>query len=737
MSRPVPRAARRPLSAAALAVLLMVLMVAPARALLAPLVVGAGEQHHSLGLHLEYFRDVSGKMDVAAVSRLPDSAFTPCQHEIPNFSFTSDHVWLRLRVHWRAPDRQDYALWQQYPLTDYFTVYRPDGRGGFIASHTGDQLPFAQRERPLRAFGFPLTPHPGQIDTYYVELHGAGTINVDLQLSSENAAFAETESRHLLYGLFYGAVIALLLYNFILAFSLRESVYFYYTIFVAGLGLVFFDINGLAFRYLWPDTVWMNSGFMIFAYISMFAQVQFTRQFLDLKRQWPVLDALFLLFIPLLLVAAVLVVVGPSNRIYALSQQVIFILVVLSLVAGAGLWRRGYRLARYFAIASGVYVLGCLVYVLQNFGLIPTTLLSNHAIQIGASFEMILYSFALADRINHIQREKAQVEEKARLQLQSHNQTLELRVRERTEELSQSLLEVKEKHQALVATQQQLVQAEKMSSLGGLVAGVAHEINNPANFTRLAAENIRRDLARMQEFLYGLAGDDSDPALLAELEQHFSRIRQQLALVHDGTQRLARIVSDLRHFSRLDESESQLACPGEGLAATLNLVRAQYGDRLQIVLQEGDQQASGLCYPAALNQVFMNLAVNACQAIVARAQQEGRQALPLGKLQVETAVFLHEGRCYWQARFQDDGQGMDAATQQHIFEPFFTTKGVGEGTGLGLSVSYGIIRKHHGEIQVSSLPGVGSCFTLNIPLQTQDQEQVVLPDTGGEHHGTV
>lgn len=699
--------------------------------------VDAGEVRENLGRHLEYYFDASGAMTLEDIRHLPDKAFRPSRYDIPNFSFTSAHVWLRFKVQWQRPDSRAYIAWQQYPLTDHFTFYRPDGRGGYESSQTGDQYPFAQRELPTRAFGFFLLARPGETDTYYMELHGAGTINVDLQLTSLKQGMADTETRHLVMGLYYGGLVALLLFNLILFFTLRESIYFYYTLYGAGLGLAFFDVNGLAFRYFWPETVWMNTSFLVFVFVSMHAQAQFTRKFLNLKLEWKLLDRLFLVFIMLNAIALSSVFFAPDHFLYPTSQRLAATIAVLCMIAGAGLWWRGYKPARYFTVASGFYVTGMLVYVLQNFGVLPTSILSNYSVQIGSSFELVLFSFALADRINHMKDEKAALEAAARRQLLEHNITLESKVHERTQDLLKSLRAVNEKHEALMAAQQQLVQSEKMSSLGGLVAGVAHEINNPANFTRLAAENLERDILRLQDFLQGLTDENSDPELLAVLEQRFSRLDQQLSLIHDGTRRLSIIVGDLRSFSRLDESEAQIACPDDGLAATLNLVRAQYSDSISISLQQDSPRASGFCYPAALNQVFMNLAVNACQAITERARQEGRTVAPLGTLHVQTRLD-GSAQDYWLAEFHDDGNGMDEQTKQRIFEPFFTTKDVGSGTGLGLSVSYGIVRKHQGEISVHSTPGRGSCFSIRLPLR-QEAGTTVPQDSmhQGENHGTV
>lgn len=697
--------------------------------------VGPGELHRNLDMDIDVLVDKSRQLNINDVAALPDNAFSPNQRASPNLSFSHHHFWLRLRVHWQGADRSGYTLWQQYPLTDYFTFYRPDGKGGYSASTTGDKLPFRHRELPTRAFGFQLTPHPGQTDTYFIELHDAGAINIDLQLSSEVLNIANTETRHLLLGLYYGALIALLLYNLVLFFSLFESIYLYYTVYVAGLGLSFFDINGFGFRYFWPDTVWMNTGFLMFTSLSLFAQAQFTRKFLNLRREWPLLDWFFLAFIAANWLSFISIFFVDDSLLFPTSQRVTSVLALLCLTAGIGQWSRGYKAARFFTIASGFYVSGILVYMLQDFGILPASTLTNYSVQIGSSFELVFFSLALTDRINHLKNEKSALEAAARKQLLEHTLTLEFKVHERTQDLLKTLRSVNEKHTALIATQQQLVQAEKMSSLGSLVAGVAHEINNPANFTRLAAENLKRDIEKLYAFLKSLTDDNSDPALVHELEYRFHTLEKELSLIHDGTDRLAHIVGDLRSFSRLHEAEAQIASPDSGLEATLNLVRAQYGDRIDIRLICAHPKAAGFCYPAALNQVFMNLAVNACQAILERASQESPR-VPMGTLQVNTTLQQRAGEPWWCAEFHDDGIGMDSNTQRQIFEPFFTTKDVGEGTGLGLSVSYGIVRKHHGDIIVSSRTGSGSCFSVQLPLPATLS---TAPETTeqGKHHGFV
>jgi signal transduction histidine kinase len=264
-------------------------------------------------------------------------------------------------------------------------------------------------------------------------------------------------------------------------------------------------------------------------------------------------------------------------------------------------------------------------------------------------------------------------------------------------------------YRQLQAAQERIVLQEKMAGLGTLTAGVAHEINNPANFAHAGVQLLGEELQEMRLFLMALAGDDADSEILAEIGRRFDSLDAHVATVREGTTRIRDLVRDLRTFSRLDQSERKSVRLGESLESTLNLVRTQYADVSKF---EVDMRADPVvdCWPALLNQVFMNLIVNACQAIKAkRADTRQQDGLVRISSYIDGAMLAVD--------FTDNGTGMSPATLKRVFEPFFTTKNVGEGTGLGMSISFGIVEKHNGTIEVSSTEGVGSCFTLKLPLQ--------------------
>ena len=276
---------------------------------------------------------------------------------------------------------------------------------------------------------------------------------------------------------------------------------------------------------------------------------------------------------------------------------------------------------------------------------------------------------------------------------------------------AQTFGRLKEAMATLQHTQEQLLLNEKLAATGQLTAGVAHEINNPTNFAYVAAQNLEVKLARFHAFLRELAGPDAEPEILQAIDARVAELDEQLSTILEGNRRVAGIVQDLRTFSRLGEAERKRVSIVATLNSTLSLIGISYRHEAHITTRfDGDPQID--CIPARVNQVFMNLIVNACHAISERRRQEGtafegRLAIHCSADDAEVSVV-----------FDDNGVGIDEATRKRIFEPFFTTKPVGEGQGLGLSVSYGIVRDHGGRIDVESTPGVGSRFTVVLPLPT-------------------
>jgi len=263
----------------------------------------------------------------------------------------------------------------------------------------------------------------------------------------------------------------------------------------------------------------------------------------------------------------------------------------------------------------------------------------------------------------------------------------------------------------LQETQAQLVHAEKMSALGQLVAGIAHELNNPINFIYSNMVHLREYLSGIKRVLeaYSQAGslsdDDRDRIEQIENEVGLDYVLGDLdGLVADcseGAERARAIVADLRTFSRVDEMELKEADIHQGIETTLNLLAHRYKRGITVHRDYGDIPKI-TCYPGQLNQVFMNVLANAGQAI----EDEGD--VWITTRQEDDSVLIS---------IRDNGRGIPKESLSKIFDPFFTTKKVGEGTGLGLSISYGIVKRHKGEIWAESEEGLGATFFIKLPIK--------------------
>lgn len=277
-------------------------------------------------------------------------------------------------------------------------------------------------------------------------------------------------------------------------------------------------------------------------------------------------------------------------------------------------------------------------------------------------------------------------------------------------------LSLKKAYNQLQQMQLQLVQSEKMASLGTLVAGVAHEMNNPTSFIYTTTYNLKNNLSELKQFIFDLAGEDANEKFTQIFEGHFERLERNVFNISEGSNRIKNIVKDLRTFSRLDEAEQKRMNVVDGIRSTLNLIQTQYKKEV-LFLEDFQVKPEIIGWPAELNQVYMNVIVNACQAIIAKQKETGEE-IP-GKLWIRT---FHLGKTENEQvgiQFEDTGLGMSKEIQSRIFDPFFTTKKLGEGTGLGMSISYGIIEKHKGTITVHSEEGKGTTVTLLLPKGDQ------------------
>jgi len=299
---------------------------------------------------------------------------------------------------------------------------------------------------------------------------------------------------------------------------------------------------------------------------------------------------------------------------------------------------------------------------------------------------------------------------------------VEARLQQQNHLLEDAARSEREAHQTLKRAQAQMVQTEKLASLGQMVAGIAHEINNPLAFVSNNVAVLRRDVGAVGQMMRLYRAADSiiqqhpdlfDP--IAELSKRIDldytldNLAEILVRSQDGLNRIRHIVTDLRDFARLDESDLSAVNINKGIESTVNIIRNRAVEKHVTIEMKLANVPPLVCYPAKINQVILNLLGNAIDA-----------SSPGGSVGIQTRA---EGSDLAIEVF-DSGCGIPPAILGRIFDPFFTTKPLGQGTGLGLSISYGIVTDHGGTIQVDSTPGQGSRFTVHLPLREMPTKEV-------------
>ncbi len=325
------------------------------------------------------------------------------------------------------------------------------------------------------------------------------------------------------------------------------------------------------------------------------------------------------------------------------------------------------------------------------------------------------------------------IKKNANREIEEKNRELQERQEEiiaQSEEIQQANEEVVATNEALEAqkselqftlenlklTQSQLIQSEKMASLGLLTAGIAHELNNPINFVRGNVNPLQRDMDEIFSLIEQYDAliktnkleevSNRVSELKAEMDYGFlmKEINNLLQGIQEGADRSSRIVKGLRSFSRLDDEKFQLYNIHEGIDSTLILLHNKVKNSIRIHKDYGDLKEIE-CLPSKLNQVFMNILTNCIQAI----EDKGDIFIQTVSSDIWVKIII-----------KDTGAGMSPEVKAHIFEPFYTTKDVGKGTGLGLSITYGIIEQHHGNIDVISEPRSGTEFIISLPTRQSD-----------------
>jgi len=733
-----------------------------------------------------------------------DHLFVP--YALTDFSFEPSKAYWGV-VQLKNPDDRPttYVLNVAPKGTNFVKVLVRESDGNYILKRSGSYTAYRQKDLPKgRSSKVLLSFKAYEHKKVYMRIENVDGYapSFSLFLESPTDYQQNIEQRNLLQGIFFGVMLIMFLYNLVIYFFSKDRSYCSFALILLSISLFFVYHDGFLLESFAQDYPVANPFLFILSGAAMIFYLTFIRQFVETQHYAPNIDRwvkwimqakMVLLPMEILLFAISGNFVW-AERLYTFS----FVVILLTTSFFLAILLRISRDIVLFLIGGTMSMIFSAI-VAYTLIFISDIQYGPDIIQLGILGMVLLFSLGLGYRFRKRDQQRIVEQEKLIGQLRESehkrielNQELEKKVEERTrkvqehqqeialqaKELVEMNWELYEKNDKLYsinneleganeklkakntqlkflndklnktlaqlkAAQVQLIQSEKMASVGLLTAGIAHEINNPVNFVFAGAETLETILGDIMEIVnqYAKISPQNSQEEIVAFVKDVESLKEELdfdenredvfALVQDikiGARRTAEIVKGLRNFSRLDENDLKEANIHEGLDSTLTLLRNHLKDRIEVERHYDQNIAPIECYPGQLNQVFMNILVNAIHAIEKTGQ-------PSGKIKISTllkvpAVSSDGGgtlQAYEQANIieiiiSDSGIGMDEEVCSHIFEPFYTTKQVGEGTGLGLSISHGIIEKHGGSIEVKSEVGQGTDFIITLPVTAKQKQ---------------
>jgi len=682
-----------------------------------------------IGKNIYLYQDTSGSLNFEQIRALKHQ-FRRSNSSIPDFGVSLNNNWIRFTLV-NNSDLDKVILNLSNPIIDNVSLYT-------IQNLTIDSVRYSNYESlenrvyKHQFYLFDISIKKGDSVECYLSLKSNEQVLVPLRLRSEKQLLTTISNADTRTSLYLGIMLVMLLYNLFIFFAVRDKDYIVYCHYIFWVTLTQATLLGYSHRFLWPHNSWLSHNMIVICgAMSGIATILFAKSFLHTKKFIPRLNIVLNLTIAIYIIAMFVQALGyPTIAFQIVNVNAVLVSLLIIYVAWS-VYRKNYTPASYFLLSWSIFFVSILVFVGKDYGWVPYNEFTVHAVEIGSALEAIFLSFALAGKINILKKEKeasdahslAIAQENEQI-IRQQNVILEEKVKERTVELEVSNKDLSVTLNDLKQTQSQLVESEKMASLGQLTAGIAHEINNPINFVTSNIAPLQRDVnilidavSTMEDLNFSDTSQAEKKQTIEEYKEDIDydylkiEISHLLKGISEGASRTAEIVKGLRVFSRLDEDDLKFADINEGLESTL-IIANNLLSGIPVVKEYGELPLLE-CYPGKLNQVFLNIITNAIHAIH-KKHDNGKNGL----LTLKT-TFNEE---YVSIIISDNGIGMPEETARKIYEPFFTTKDVGEGTGLGMSIAYNTIKKHNGEIYLNSILNEGTEFIIKLPRTKPNAE---------------
>jgi two-component system, sensor histidine kinase LadS len=695
---------------------------------------GAGIQ--DVGSEAWVLVDPAGQWGVADVLQPGHAAkFAQSKLQVPNFNSTQAAAWLRLRL--QVPPGQRYLLEIGYPLLNELEFYMVKDGQVVGQAQGGTSKPFGERSFAHPNFYFELSP---ECDTYYIRATSYEILQFPLRVGTVEDLMGQALKVALINGIYFGFVGLIVLYNLFLYLRTRERVYRSYVLYVLAVGLVTANLLGYNFQFLYPQAPWLSFYTPILYPLNFFVLI-FSLDFLNIRERAPRYHRWFWALVWVCWAEIGLNLAGFPHLMFQISQGVGLLIVGLILFVAGKLYRQGYRPAMFFLLAFMAFLLGIVTTILLSSGAIPYSTLAYHSIQLGSALEIVLLSFAVADKINIYKKETEvaqlaalhQAEENRQI-LSLQNEELEVKVRARTEELEQQKLEVLAQNEQMLQVQGELLaKRQELEQQNGKLVEYYDQLNAISLDLQVANSNLEAQVQertrsltqanatlqkqnqQLEEYAFVTSHHLRAPVarllgLAMLLEHDPDRQAANAPLIGklvDETKDLDTVIRDL-NLMLAAQKQQDLPREAVDLAAQANLALQKLAAELASAGAEVTLDLSAVPRLWTVGQYLQNTLLR----LLDNALRFRDPARPL-RVVVRSAGEAGGEACI---SVQDNGLGIDLRyAQNKLFGLYQRFHPMIEGKGMGLFLVKTEVEHLGGRVEVSSEVNVGTTFSVYLP----------------------